>query len=109
MFNALKYIRKLEAVGISRDQAEAYVEVAMGTIEDGVATKSDIALVKSDIAEFKSEVQSRFSGVYVEFAKMRTEIASLENKLLWKLGTLMIACMTLQTGVVGLLITFRMK
>lgn len=42
MFNTLKYARKLESVGISRDQAEAHVQIIAEIIEGDVATKQDL-------------------------------------------------------------------
>lgn len=42
MFNTLKYARKLEAVGISRDQAEAHIQIIAEIIEGDVATKADL-------------------------------------------------------------------
>lgn len=42
MFNTLKYARKLEEVGVSRDQAEAHVQIIAEIIEGDVATKQDL-------------------------------------------------------------------
>lgn len=41
-FNALKYTKKLEGVGIAREQAEAHVQVIAEIVEDDVATKNDL-------------------------------------------------------------------
>lgn len=40
MFNALRYIKALESVGVRRDQAEVQVQFVMDAIEVEVATKS---------------------------------------------------------------------
>ena len=42
MFNTLKYARKLEAVGLPRDQAEAHIQIIAEVIEGDVATKQDL-------------------------------------------------------------------
>lgn len=42
MFNAMKYIKKLEEVGFQREQAEAQVEMLYETIESELATKTDL-------------------------------------------------------------------
>ncbi len=82
MFNALKYIKVLEAAGFGRDQAEAQVQLVMAAIEEEVATKSDIAELRADFAEFKADI-------------------------IFKLGALMIACSTIGFAALGLLITLK--
>jgi hypothetical protein len=42
MFNTLHYTKKLEAAGISREQAEAHVQIIAEIVEDDVATKKDL-------------------------------------------------------------------
>lgn len=42
MFDTLKYSRILEAVGISRDQAEAHVKIIAEIVEDDLTTKQDL-------------------------------------------------------------------
>ena len=42
MFDTLKYSRTLEAVGVSRDQAEAHVKIIAEIVEGDLATKQDI-------------------------------------------------------------------
>lgn len=42
MFNTLKYARKLEAAGITREQAEAHVQIIAEIIEGDMATKADL-------------------------------------------------------------------
>lgn len=42
MFNTLKYSRILEAVGVSREQAEAHIQIIAEIVEDDLATKQDL-------------------------------------------------------------------
>lgn len=42
MFDTLKYSRILEAVGVSRDQAEAHIKIIAEIVEDDLATKQDL-------------------------------------------------------------------
>lgn len=42
MFNTLHYTKKLEAAGITREQAEAHVQIIAEIVEDDVATKQDL-------------------------------------------------------------------
>jgi hypothetical protein len=42
MFNTLQYAKKLEAVGVAREQTEAHIQIIADIIEGDVATKQDI-------------------------------------------------------------------
>lgn len=42
MFNTLLYTKKLEAVGISREQAETHIQIIADIVEEDVATKQDL-------------------------------------------------------------------
>ncbi len=49
MFDTLKYSKILEAVGISRDQAEAHIKIIAEIVEGDLATKQDIKELKDEI------------------------------------------------------------
>ena len=42
MIKALKYSKQLEAVGLSREQAEVHLEILTEVIEGEMATKADL-------------------------------------------------------------------
>ena len=42
MFDTLKYSRILEAVGVSREQADAHVKIIVEIVEDDLTTKQDL-------------------------------------------------------------------
>lgn len=42
MFDTLKYSRILEAVGVSRAQAEAHIQIIAEIVEDELTTKQDL-------------------------------------------------------------------
>ena len=130
MFNALRYIKNLEETGIPRQQAEAQVQLVIDAIEEEVVTKGDFSKLGSQFGE----LGSRFNGLETrvgdldtrvrdldsrlikfeakvdgQFGELRVELAQMENRVMLKLGTLMIACMTLQTGVLGLLLELTVK
>lgn len=119
MFNALKYIKNLEAVGFRREQAEAQVQLVLEAIEDEVATRSDMAELRSDfsalrgdlrkdmaelradMSQFKGEIRAEIS----EFkGEIRAEISELKTDIVFKLGATTVACTTLMTAVLGFLI-----
>ena len=56
MFNTLKYVKKLEEVGISREQAETHIQIVTEIMETTLATQQD---VKDLGAELRGEMKSR--------------------------------------------------
>jgi len=42
MFDTLKYSKILEAVGVSREQAEAHIKIVAEIVEGELATKQDL-------------------------------------------------------------------
>jgi hypothetical protein len=78
MFNTLKYAKHLEAAGVSRNQAEAHVQIIAEIVEGDLATKQDIQ-------ELRSELRQDIQGLKIE---LTSEMAKLEHKLVIKLGGL---------------------
>lgn len=83
MFDTLLYAKRLEASGMSREQAEAQVNVIAEMVVDGVATKQDLALqnmaTQKEFAELRLEMHTEFTAVRSEmaegFAAIRSEMA----------------------------------
>jgi predicted nuclease with TOPRIM domain len=91
MFDSLMYLKNLEAVGVSRAQAEVYAGALIEIINGNLATKEDLARemleVKTDFASLRGE----FAQLHVEFSKLSSKVSglseglkSLENRLLLK-------------------------
>lgn len=78
MFNALEYIRNLEAVGVGRDQAEVHVQLVLDAIGEELATKQDIADLKSEISGVRMGLKAEIIGVRTE---LKAEIAELRSEL----------------------------
>lgn len=74
MFNALKYTKKLEEVGFTREQAEAHILIMIETIESNLATKQDIEDLRSEMISIKTELDNK--------------IMQSEYRLTIKLGTI---------------------
>lgn len=82
MFDTLMYAKRLEASGMSREQAEAQVNVIAEMVVDGVATKQDLALqnmaTQKEFAELRLEMHTEFTAVRSEmadgFAALRAEM-----------------------------------
>lgn len=90
MFNTLRYARKLEAVGLSRDQAEAQIQIIAEIIEGDLSTKQDLhgvgLALKQDIKD------------------LRREMVGLENRIIIKLSAVMVALFTLAIAAAALLL-----
>lgn len=104
MFNAMKYIKNLEAVGFKREQAEAQVQLVFDAIEEDVATKSDIAEVREDFAKLRGEFAELKAELSSDFAKLRAEFFVFKNEIIFKLGSVLVGVLTLYTAIIGLLI-----
>lgn len=133
MFDTLLYTKKLEAIGMTRSEAEVQVNLIAEMIVDGVATRQDIEILRGDTAHLRSELTAEISSVRAdltaeinsvrteltakinavhtelksEISDLRSEIKldllSLERKLTLRLGAMLIASTTLTIAVLGVL------
>ncbi len=51
MFKSLRYTKKLEEVGLTREQAETHIEIMTEIIETNLATKQDIKDLENKIIQ----------------------------------------------------------
>ena len=93
-FDTLKAAQELRKTGFEDRQAEAVVTTISKAMSETVATKADLQLVRSDFELLRSEfeslrqhVDSRFDALEKSF---RQEMAALENKIILKLGGLIV-------------------
>ncbi len=100
-FDTLKAAQELRKTGFEEQQAEAVVTTISKAMSETVATKADLQLVRSDIDLLRSEfeslrqyVDSRFEKVDLRFdtleKSLRQEMAAQENRIILKLGGLMV-------------------
>lgn len=82
MFDTLLYAKRLEASGMTRDQAEVQVHIIAEMVVDGVATKQDLALqtalTQKEFIAVRSEMQSEFATVR---SKMQSEFAAVRSEM----------------------------
>ena len=57
-FDTLAFARRMEAVGFTRQQAEALAEEQAKLIDERLATKSDIELIRHDIEALKQTTKA---------------------------------------------------
>ena len=131
MFDTLRYAKRLEASGMTRDQAEVQVHIIAEMVVDGVATKQDLALqtaltqkeflalrseMQSEFADVRSEMQSEFAAVRSEiqsesatlrsemrsgFATLRSEMQDLEYRMMLRLGAMIAASTTITVALLA--------
>lgn len=109
MHDTMRYLKRLEAVGFTRQQAEAQVEIMSEGIRTSVATRNDLMELRNDFMELRNdfmqlrsefanlrgEVKAEIVSVRSEFALVRAEMKQLENRMTIKLGGLMTAGISL--------------
>lgn len=94
MFDTLLYTKKLEAAGMTRDQAEAQVNVIAEMVVDGVATKQDIGLLKA-------ETQKEFAELRLEIAAFEAKLLGLEHRLTLRMGAMFAASTSITIAVLA--------
>ena len=93
IFDTLKAAQELKKTGFEDRQAEAVVETISKAVSETVATKADLQLVRSDFKLLGSEfdlLRSKFDLLRSEFDLLRSEMAAQENRIVIKLGGLMV-------------------
>ena len=89
IFDTLAYAKKLKAAGFTEQQAEVQTEAIYEIIDKNLATKQDVKSVKHDIKLLREDVQ-----------KLEER---LTNKLTIRMGSMMIAAVTLLAVLIKIL------
>lgn len=77
MFDTLKYSKALEAVGVSRQQAEVHVQIMSEILEGELATKQDIHELRLNILETKAEIEKLEYRLIIKLGSVVGAIVSL--------------------------------
>ena len=94
IFDTLKAAQELRKTGFEDRQAEAVVETISKAVSETVATKADLQLVRSEMAT-KADLQLVRSDIDL----LRSEMAALENRIIIKLGGLMVTMIFLLLAI----------
>ena len=81
MFNTLQYARKLEAVGISREHAEAHIQIIAEIIEGDMATKSDIRELENKLVQLEYRLVVKLGAIVVTATTLAVALTSWLMKL----------------------------
>ena len=92
MYDTLEYVRRLEAVGVPREQAETQVRILAEVINTNLSTKQDL---KDQTLATSAE----FAAVHVEFARVDEKMKSLENRIVLKSTAATATLMTLLIAI----------
>jgi hypothetical protein len=92
MNNALKYVKILEGSGITREQAEAHVQMISEILEDDLATKQDVHNLKQDI-----------KNLDIRFESIEHKILQSEYRMTIKLGSIVTVSMAALAAVIKFL------
>lgn len=74
-FDPLQYMKRLEAVGFTREQAEAQAETFLTIVQEQLITKQDLKEVE---AQLTSQIKELESKTTLEFESIRRDIKELE-------------------------------
>jgi len=88
----MKHAKKLEEMGIPKEQAEAQIQIIADIMEENLASKRDMFMLKQDILMVKQDI-----------GQLRIEMGALENRIIIKVGWLMGFMLTLAVAVLSLL------
>jgi 2-phosphoglycerate kinase len=91
-FDTLKFARRLQAAGmdarLAEEQAEALAEALDANLQE-LATRADIAVVRKDLQQLESD--------------LRKEMLLLEQRLIIKLGSMLVVAVGAVAALVKLL------
>ena len=96
IFDTLKAAQELRKTGFEDRQAEAVVETISKAVSETVATKADLQLVRSEVGKLRSDMATKADLQLLEqsvdsrFEKMEIKVDALENRIVVKLGGLIV-------------------
>lgn len=115
MFNAMKYIRDLEAAGFERNQAEAQVQMVLDAIEGEMVTKNDFKIFEERmenrfnnrfdaIDDRFNGIEKQFNGVALQFNNVDKRFVEFELRIITRLGFLMVSTTSIAVAFLAWLI-----
>ena len=101
IFDTLKAAQELRKTGFEDRQAEAVVETISKAVSETVATKADLQLVRSDFKLLRSEMATNadLQLLRSDVELLRSEMAAQENRIVIKLGGLMVTMIFLLLAI----------
>lgn len=100
MNNALKYVKILEGTGVTREQAEAHVQLIMEIMEGDLATKQDMKNLETKL---DASIERLDHKIDTSIERLEHKMLQLEYRLTIKLGTIVTIAIAAATTVIKLL------
>lgn len=76
-FDPLKYVKQLEQVGFTRDQAEVQAETFLSIVQEQLITKYDLKELENELKQNMKELETKTA---IESESIRRDIKELETK-----------------------------
>jgi hypothetical protein len=106
-FDTLKFVKTLEAAGVSAPQAEAISSAVRDAHETAeVATKRDLHELELRMDTRFERMQGKLNTMHGELKTIRGEFRGMENRILLKVGGMLAATFALTLTGVGILLAF---
>lgn len=117
-FDTLKFAKRAEKAGFTKQQAEFQAEEIAKVLEDNLITKDDLKLSSDDVKclgieleKTKVELKNDIEKIHLDVEKakvelrsdvemLRVEVKSIENKIVMKLGAMMVVAVGVLATVI---------
>ena len=108
MNNSLKYVKILEGAGITREQAEAHVQIISDILEGDLVTKQDLLNSENSLKNGLNRLEAKFeTSVDRLDRKIDSAVQHFENKMLQleyrmtiKLGSIVTVAIAAMTAII---------
>jgi uncharacterized protein YpuA (DUF1002 family) len=78
VLDTLRYVKKLEGVGYSNQQAEAQIEIMSEIVRVNLATREDLKDVRAEIKDVRIELKQELRETRLE---LRQELLQMESRV----------------------------
>lgn len=107
MNNALKYVKILEGTGITREQAEAHVQIISDILEGDLVTKQDLLnsenSLKADIGHLETRLDRLDAKIDTTGTLLENKMLQMEYRMTIKLGSIVTVGIAAMTAVIKFL------
>lgn len=100
MNNALKYVKILEGTGITREQAEAHVQIISDILEGDLVTKQDLKNLEIKLDSSVSRLDSKIDNAVEQ---LENKMLQMEYRMTIKLGSIVTVAIAAMTAIMKLL------
>jgi hypothetical protein len=99
-FDTLAYMKRLEAGGIDRPEAEAHAEAINDYLRPDLATKEDIAALRSEMRSEMELLRGEMEGLR---SQVHADMAGIEQRMIGAISTLRQDIATREARLIGII------